>query len=84
MTLEIQPVTNRKELEFPIMLCKMTDEETKEYHLKRLKELSDKSLGEIPQLDEPTEEQSKWMHFRLSRANRWSNVDENKNGDWKY
>ena len=35
--------------------------ETKEYHLKRLYELSLKSIGEIPQLDELTEEQKQWV-----------------------
>jgi hypothetical protein len=40
MTLEIHTVTTRKELEFPMMVKQMTDKETKEYHLKRLYELS--------------------------------------------
>jgi hypothetical protein len=40
MTLEIQPVTFRRDLQFPIMLKVMTDKETKEYHLKKLYELS--------------------------------------------
>lgn len=35
--------------------------EIKEYHLKRLYELSLKSLGEIPKLDELTEEQNQWI-----------------------
>lgn len=43
MTLEIQPVTTRKELEFP-MLKEMTDEATKEYHLKRLEGLCKDSI----------------------------------------
>jgi hypothetical protein len=42
MTLEIQSITIRKELviQFPIMLKVMTDKETKEYHLKKLCEMS--------------------------------------------
>jgi hypothetical protein len=40
-------------------------EETKEYHLKKLYELSLKSLGEIPQLNEPTEEQTEWAKRKL-------------------
>ena len=36
-------------LQFPIQLKQMTDEETREYHLKKLFELSLKSLGQIPQ-----------------------------------
>jgi len=45
MTLEIQHVTIRKELQFPIMMLKvMTVQDTKEYHLKRLYDLSIKLL----------------------------------------
>ena len=35
--------------------------ETKEYHLKRLHELSLKSIGEIPRLEKPNEEQKEWI-----------------------
>jgi hypothetical protein len=54
------PVTNRKELEFPIMLKQMTDKETKEYHLKRLYELSLKSLAKIPHLEEQNQKEKQW------------------------
>lgn len=37
------------------------DDEIKQYHRKKLYELSLKSLGEIPQLDEPTDEQKEWV-----------------------
>jgi len=40
MTLEIQHVVVRRELEFPIMVKVMTVQETKEYHLKKLCEMS--------------------------------------------
>jgi hypothetical protein len=44
----------------------------KEEFLKRLQELSEKSLGEIPQLDDPTEEQKRWVLRRLKgSANSW-------------
>jgi hypothetical protein len=56
----------------------------KEYHLKRLKELSEKSLGEIPQLDDPNEEQERWIEFRLSHDNTFPKVQENKIGDHKH
>ena len=60
-----------------IVKCKSkTDEEKikdKEYHLKRLYELSLKSLGEIPQLEEPNEEQLSWSKNAIKRG--W-----NKNG----
>jgi len=49
------------ELHFQIMLKVITDEETKEYHLKKLYELSIKSLGKIPQLEDPTYEQKQWF-----------------------
>ena len=35
--------------------------EIKEFHLKRLYELSLKSIGEIPQLDELNSEQKQWV-----------------------
>lgn len=35
------------------------DDEIREYHFNKLKYLSEKSLGEIPQVDEPTEGQNK-------------------------
>ena len=44
----------RQSLQFPIQVKVMTQKETKEYHLKKLYELSLKSLGEIPQLEEKT------------------------------
>jgi len=40
----------------------------KEQHLKRLLELSEKSLGEIPQLDDPNEEQKQWMRKKSWRS----------------
>lgn len=76
MILEIQPidVTTKKELEFPIMLRQMTDQETKEYHLKRLHELILKSQeknrrleGEKPKLSTEQERKiMKWME-RIER-----------------
>jgi hypothetical protein len=42
-------------------------EKTKEYHLKKLYELSLKSLGEIPQLSEPNQEQKEWVLRELKR-----------------
>ena len=46
-----------------------TNEEIKEYHRKRLYELSLKSLGVIPGIDEPTNEQKTWA---LGKLRRWS------------
>jgi hypothetical protein len=62
------------------------DDETKtkrQEHLKQLLELSKKSLGEIPQLEDPSYEQKQWVLRRLSRANTWHKVYENKIGDVK-
>jgi hypothetical protein len=68
---------------FPMQLKQMTDEETREYHLKNLYELSLKSLGEIPQLEQPNEEEEQWIKRRMSRSS-WPKVRENKIGDWKH
>lgn len=44
----------------------------KRRHLKRLEELSQKSLGEIPQLKKPTKEQNKWINRRMrASAKSW-------------
>jgi hypothetical protein len=45
MTLENQPVSVRRELEFPMMLKQMTVQETKEYHQKRLGRLCKESIA---------------------------------------
>jgi hypothetical protein len=37
------------------------DDEIKEYHRKKLLELSLKSIGEIPELEELTDEQKEWV-----------------------
>jgi hypothetical protein len=60
-----------------------TIREIKEYHLKRLQKLSEDSLGVIPHLEEPTEDQKEWVLFRLSHNNTWPKVHENKIGDFK-
>lgn len=62
----------------------MSKQETKEYHLKILYELSLKSLGQIPQLEEPTVEQKVWVLFRLSHNDTWPKVRENKIGGWRH
>ena len=59
------------QLQFPIQIRMMTEEETKEYHLKRLLELSSKSQGKIPQLEEPNEEQREWLERRM-KAPAWT------------
>lgn len=59
---------------FPMQLAQMTDEQTREYHLKKLYQLSLKSLGQIPQLDEPTKEQNQWVERRMrgsARSRSW-------------
>jgi len=57
--------------------------EVKEYHRNKRYELSLKSIGEIPRLDECTDEQKEWVLFRLSHSNTWPNVYDNKIGDSK-
>ena len=71
-----------QDLVFPIQV--VTDpEKIKKYHRERLYNLSLKSLGQIPQLEEPTDEQKEWVLFRLSHSNTWPKVHENKIGDFK-
>ena len=60
-----------------------TVRDIKEYSLKRLQKLSEQSLGEIPQLEEPDYEQEQWIQFRLTHGNTWPKVHENKIGDYK-
>jgi hypothetical protein len=61
----------------------MTEQETKAYHRKKLWDLSLKSLGQKPQLEEPTDEQKEWVLFRLSHSESWPNLQENKIEDGK-
>jgi hypothetical protein len=68
------------EIIFPIQVKQMTKEETKDYHRKKLYDLSLKSLGELAQLDEPTDEQKEWVLFRLFHPETWTEVHENKTG----
>ena len=44
-----------------------TDEQIKEEHLKRLQKLSEDSLGAIPHLIEPTDDQKEWVLGKLKR-----------------
>jgi hypothetical protein len=84
-----------QDLAFPIMLKVMTDEEKKEYHLKKLLELSKRERAKLeyrvdgsiwkdgkPIAEEPNENQSEWLNLRLSR-NTFPKVRENKIGDYK-
>jgi len=61
--------------QFPIQVKEMSDKETKEYHLKKLYDLSIKSIGEIPHLEEPNVEQKQWilrkMHGSTRSWERW-------------
>lgn len=41
------------------------EEETREYHIKRLEQLALSHIGDIPQLDEPTYEQKIWFIRRM-------------------
>jgi hypothetical protein len=45
-----------------------TDEEIKEAHRKKLYELSLKSIGEIPQLEEPDYDQKAWLVRKMRRS----------------
>jgi hypothetical protein len=47
----------------------VNEAQIKEYHRKKLLELSLKTIGEIPQLEDPNEEQLSWSKNRMKR--RW-------------
>jgi hypothetical protein len=57
--------------------------DSSEYSLKRSLDLSIKSIGDGPQLCEPTDEQKEWVLFRLSHAETWPQIHENKIGNCK-
>jgi len=62
---------------FPIQRKQMTEERTKEYHLKKLYELSIKSIGEIPQLGDPNDEQKQWNSHKMKTPKRtWEVWDQ--------
>jgi len=53
------------------------EDKDKEYHLKRLLELSLKTLGAIPWLDEPTDEQKEWFVRRMHGSKKsWEVWDQ--------
>jgi len=68
LVIQVQ-VLARQSLQLPVQVKVMTEQETKEYHLKKLYELSIKSIGEKPQLNEPTDEEIEWVLFRLTHSN---------------
>lgn len=52
-------------------------EKIKKYDRKRLEQLSLKSLREIPQLEELTEEQKQWVNRRMKdSATSWETWDQ--------
>jgi hypothetical protein len=67
----VAQLLDRQSLQFPIQVKVMTDDETKEYHRKKLYELSTKSIGEIPQLEEPNDEQKEWVIHKM-KAPAWT------------
>jgi len=75
--------TEPLQLQFPMQLKVMTKQETREYHLKKLYELSIKTIGEIAELVKPNQEQKQWIDYKLKHSNAWAKLSENKIGDWK-
>ena len=53
-----------------VITHKDKDDEIRAYHRKRLAELSEKSIGEIPQLVEPTNEQNQWVKRKMRGNSR--------------
>jgi hypothetical protein len=64
-------LVKRQSLQYPIQIKMLTDTETKQYHLKRVQNLSEYSLGVIPYLDEPTNEQKEWVLHRLKEPAKY-------------
>ncbi|HET6726645.1 MAG TPA: hypothetical protein VFH19_01305 [Nitrososphaeraceae archaeon] len=60
-------LSKRQSLQYPLQIKPITDREIKEYYLKKHYQLSLKSIGEIPQLVEPTDEQKEWVLHRLKQ-----------------
>jgi hypothetical protein len=48
----------------------IVEDRDKEYHLKRLLELSLKTVGAVPWLDEPSYEQKAWLIHRMRGSRR--------------
>ena len=72
MTQFVSSQDTEQELQFPDMLKVMTDEERKQYHRKKLFELSSKSVVEILQIYEPTDEQKEWVISKMKApAQAW-------------
>jgi hypothetical protein len=81
-----------QDLIFPIQLKKMSDQETKEYHLKKLFELSKPGKGELDfrvdgsiwkdgklLAEEPSYEQKEWFNQRMrGSARTWETSIEHK------
>ena len=56
-----------------------TDEEIKDYHRKRLYDLSLKTVGAVPWLDEPSYEQKEWFVHKMKAPNwTWNTSIEHK------
>ena len=71
------------QIQYPIRIKLMSKEETKDYHRRKLYNLSLKSLGEIPQLEEPSDEQKEWVLFRLSHRETWAKAYAAKIGGYE-
>jgi hypothetical protein len=55
---------------YTVRTKQLTDEETREYHRKRIFELSLKTVGAVPWLDEPSYEQKAWLIHRMRGSRR--------------
>jgi hypothetical protein len=59
-------------MQYPIPIKAKTDTETKDYHLKKLYELSKNLEFVVPQVDEPNYEQKGWVEIRMKgSASSW-------------
>jgi hypothetical protein len=79
MTLEIQNVTSRKELQFPMILRQMTEEEAKEYHKNKriaaIRNFAERrprpKLDPYADFDDLNIEQQEWVEGQLNESRSW-------------
>ena len=56
---------------YTVKAKQLTDEEIREYHRKKLYEISLKTIGTVPWLDEPTDDQKQWFIHRMKGPISW-------------
>jgi len=73
-----------QELFYPIILKKMTEDETKQYHRKKLYEMTKnlRRLNLYDDFDYQTIEQRDYVEYRMNHPETWPRVKEIKIGEF--